>query len=97
MDFEIIKPAEYELKEAKRYYNKQRKGLGNEFLKDVRKTISHIIEFSESSALISPRVRRCLMPRFPYGILYQIRHHKIMIVAVMHLSRKPDCWKSRIY
>ena len=31
-----------------------------------------------------------------YGVIYQIREDKILIVAIMHLNRDPDSWKSRV-
>jgi hypothetical protein len=33
---------------------------------------------------------------FPYGILYTIEAEFILIVAVMHGSRKPGYWKGRV-
>ena len=92
MKYEIIGPAE---DEAKKYYDCRRKGLGIEFIKEISRTISRITEFPEAWAPISSRARRCLVKRFPYGIIYQIRDDKILILAFMHLSRKPDYWKGR--
>ncbi|HIP58812.1 MAG TPA: hypothetical protein EYH01_00115 [Campylobacterales bacterium] len=40
--------------------------------------------------------RRCLVNRFPFGLVYRIEGDTIVIVAVMHLSRKPDYWYSRV-
>ena len=34
--------------------------------------------------------RRCLLHRFPYGVIYRTRSESIQIVAVMHLHRKPN-------
>jgi hypothetical protein len=31
----------------------------------------------------------------PYGLVYQVRSDKILILAVMHLSRRPDYWRDR--
>jgi len=33
--------------------------------------------------------------RFPYGVLYSIEPDRVYILAVMHLHRHPDYWKSR--
>jgi hypothetical protein len=32
---------------------------------------------------------RCLVRPFPFGLIYKIREKKIIVIAVMHLSRKP--------
>lgn len=33
---------------------------------------------------------------FPYGIVYHVVRDKVVIVAVMHLTRRPGYWKSRL-
>ena len=33
---------------------------------------------------------------FPYGILYTVERDSILILAVMHCSRKPGYWKRRL-
>jgi plasmid stabilization system protein ParE len=96
MKYEFLRPAEDEFEEAVRYYNRRQRGLGNRFMKEVRKTISRITDFPEAWTPVSPGARRCLADRFPYGIIYQIRDDKILILAVMHLSRKPDYRKNRL-
>ena len=35
-------------------------------------------------------IRRSLVARFPYGILYSEVNNKIYILAVMNLHRQPD-------
>jgi hypothetical protein len=77
MKYEFPKPAENEFREAVRYYNRRQKGLGNRFMKAVRKTVSRITESLEAWASVSPGARRCLADKFPYGIIYQIRDDRI--------------------
>jgi len=38
-------------------------------------------------------IRRCLVHRFPYGIIYAIENDTIYIAAVMHLRREPGYWE----
>jgi hypothetical protein len=33
--------------------------------------------------------------KFPFGIIYQIIEKQIVVIAVMHLHKKPDYWKKR--
>lgn len=96
MKYEFLRPAEDEFREAVRYYNRCQKGLGNRFIKEIHKAISRIADAPEAWVAVSPRARRCLVDRFPYGIIYQIRDDRILILAIMHLSRKPDYWKNRL-
>jgi hypothetical protein len=42
------------------------------------------------------RIRRIIVPRFPYALLYRATSDRILIVAVMHLHRRPGYWRSRV-
>jgi hypothetical protein len=46
-------------------------------------------------ALLEGEVRRVLVRRFPYGVLYSEDAEGILVVAVMHLHRDPEYWKDR--
>jgi plasmid stabilization system protein ParE len=98
MNIEFLEPAAAELYEAIVYYNIQRQDLGLEFAKEVQDTIERIKQNPEAWTTISTskQARRCLTNRFPYGIIYQIRKNTILIVAVMHLKRRPQTWQSRL-
>ena len=43
------------------------------------------------------QVRRCLVHRFPYGVIYSVdeQSSEVLILAVMHLHRQPDYWSGR--
>jgi len=92
----FLEEAKLELTEAVNYYNDQNNGLGYEFAAEVKKTIERITQYPEAWFSISKRTKRCRCNRFPYGIIYYIDNDKIVIVAVMHLKRKPNYWKNRI-
>jgi hypothetical protein len=96
MMIEFLPEAEDELRKAINYYNEKRVGLGYEFAEEVKNTLKRITHYPEAWTVISRRARRCQTNRFPYGVIYQIREDMILIVAVMHLHRKPGYWKSRI-
>jgi plasmid stabilization system protein ParE len=88
--------AETELKDAVAYYNRQCPGLGFEFAAEVRKTLTRILRFPSSWTQLSPRTRRCLTNRFPYAVIFQYDETHVFVVAVMHLKREPDSWKSNL-
>lgn len=96
MKVEILAVAEAELADAVSYYNGQSEGLGFEFAAEVKQTIARILRFPEAWTMLSPRTRRCRTKRFPYALIYQARGDSILIIAVMHLRRHPDTWRSRM-
>ena len=95
MDYEFRDQAAAELEAAVDYYNGQKPGLGREFLDEVDRSLDYIRSFPEAAAPISARSRRHRLHRFPYGLIYQVMAYQIRILAVMHLSRRPDYWGDR--
>lgn len=96
MNIEFLDPARTDLIEAVDYYNDRKEGLGFEFSVEIRATIERIIRYPEAWPLISKRTRRCRSKRFPYGVIYQIRGETLLIIAVVHLRREPQSWRTRI-
>ncbi|OHB34999.1 MAG: plasmid stabilization protein [Planctomycetes bacterium GWA2_39_15] len=96
MNIKFLTPAEAEFFDAISYYNIQSEGLGYEFAAEVKRTIGRIIQYPEAWTKLSKRTRRCRTNKFPYGVIYQVKEETLLIVAVMHLSREPQNWKSRL-
>ena len=96
MEIKFLAPAESEFTGAISYYNMQSEGLGYEFAAEIKRTIERIIQYPEAWAKLSIRARRCRTNRFPYGVIYQVREETLLIVAVMHMSREPQTWETRL-
>jgi toxin ParE1/3/4 len=96
MNYSFHPEAEEEFLNAIDYYEEHKFGLGSEFAIEVHSTIENIISFPTAWPLLEYDIRRCLTQRFPYGIIYSIEKDLIFILAVMHLHREPEYWKSRI-
>jgi hypothetical protein len=92
----FLKPAKSDFMSAISFYNEQSEGLGYEFAAEVNRTLERILQYPDAWLQLSKRTRRCRTNRFPYGLIYQIREDAILIVAVMHQSRNPESWKSRL-
>jgi len=65
-------------------------------LLEIKKTLERISQYPNAWFKLSNRTRRCRTNRFPYGVIYQVRKNILLIVAVMHLSREPETWKSQL-
>ncbi len=91
----FVSVAEEEMNLAAAYYEEQARNLGVEYLKEVKRVVEGITENPELAPKIEGEIRRRILRRFPFGILYRIHFKEIIILAVMHLSRDPDYWKNR--
>ena len=93
----IVRPASEELADAVRWYEDSRLGLGAEFFDAVEQTLSRIEAHPEvgAAAFGDPDLRRVLIPRFPYQVVYRLPLGEIVIVAFAHLKRRPGFWKRR--
>jgi len=85
-----------EFAEAVRYYNGERPGLGFELAGEVRNAIKRIKKYPESWPEIAPDIRKCIVNRFPYSILYCLESGLVLVIALMHMKRMPGYWKNRI-
>ena len=96
MKIEFLEAAEIELDEAFKWYEAQQQNLGLQFLTEFDAAIRRISAYPKSYALLDNEVRRCLIKRFPYGVLYGIDTDTIVIIAIAHLHRKPNYWVTRL-
>lgn len=96
MTVRFLNAARGDLREAIRYYEAQRPGLGKEFRDEVRSTIERIEALPEAWHPLGDRVRRCRTRRFPYGVIYRADGQEILIVAIAHLHQEPDRWRGRL-
>jgi plasmid stabilization system protein ParE len=91
----LLLPAEHELFDAACYYEKQAPGLGQDFLNDIETALRHIMGTPERWPVVNAGIRRSLIRRFPYSLLYRVDPDEIVVLAVMHQKRHPAYWLSR--
>lgn len=96
MKVRFLTLAQQELDDAVAWYNEQAAGLGQEFLDELDRVVRRAVTFPMSCPEIEPGVRRCLLARFPYGLIYGVDRKTIVVVAMAHLHRKPRYWLDRI-
>ena len=96
MNYSYHPDAQREVAAAVAYYVTIGPQLGNNFLTELEKSINRILSMPEAWAIHIGDTRRCLLHRFPYGVVYLMVPQGIEIVAVTHLHRKPDYWRDRV-
>jgi plasmid stabilization system protein ParE len=101
MKFRFLPGARADLLAARRWYDEQAPGLGQEFGLVVREALTRIV----ATPLASPAwpgidaslgVRRKVMQRFPYAVAYYLEHDAVIVAAVAHTSRSPRYWLARL-
>lgn len=77
------------------WYEKVRKGLGEEFLAEVNATAKLVLERPSAYPVVVRQTRRALVHRFPYGLFYRVLGDTVVFVACFHTSRSPGLWARR--
>lgn len=95
MRVRFLELAQQELDDAFSWYEEQMPGLGRELLDEVDRSIRRIARWPLAGREMAAGVRRCLVRRFPYGIMYGVEADLILVVSVAHLHRKPYYWIDR--
>jgi len=91
----FLPPAEEEMVAAAQFYETHSRGLGADFLDEVERSVEAISSHPRTAPVVKDNIHRRLLKRFPFGILYTIEPNGIVIMAVMHLRRKPGYWEAR--
>jgi len=91
----IHEAAEAEINEAADFYDIESPGLGTVFIDEIQRAIGNISLHPEAYTLIQSRVRRTILNKFPYSLIYSVRSNEIRILAVAHQKRRPFYWHRR--
>lgn len=78
------------------YYERHSPGLGADLLGEYESALKRITTQPEAWRKIGVNSRRCLLRRFPYGVVYSATPDQITVTAFMALKRDPGRWEDRI-
>jgi plasmid stabilization system protein ParE len=84
-----------ELRDAYRWYEQRRIGLGIDFLDELERVLSGIAENPARHGFAEAGIHEGLLRRFPYAVYYRALSDRIRVLAVYHTSRDPSGWGSR--
>ncbi len=87
--------AEFELNDAITFLEERREGLGSRFLTAVESAVAYIRQHPEASPVVIKDIRRKVLKRFPYSLMFAVRSDQIRILAVANQKRRPFYWRSR--
>jgi plasmid stabilization system protein ParE len=96
LKFFLHDDADAELDAAVAFYEACRPGLGLDFAAEVYRSIELACDYPDAGSPISARLRRRLVRRFPFAVLYENTGKAIHVIAVADQRRRPDYWRRRI-
>lgn len=96
MKFRELRGAITDLDEALGHYARIHATLVQSLADEVRVAKQRITAQPDAWQALGAGLRRCLLRRFPYAIIYRVSAEEIVIVAYAHQRRRPGYWRSRL-
>jgi len=78
------------------WYEAERPGSGHEFEEFIALALQRIQELPLAHPTVVGNVRRLVLQRFPYSILYRVKPKHISVIAIYHQHRDPRGWQERV-
>jgi plasmid stabilization system protein ParE len=88
--------ARLDILEAREWYESRAAGLGSEFARAVDAAAAGILRFPASHPHVHGDVRKAVLRRFPFSLLYVAKGEEITVLACFHHRRDPKTWIERI-
>jgi len=88
--------AEAEIWAELAYYDAKQAGLGRELKLEIRTALLRIQQHPRAFAADRRQVRRCLLHRFPFSLVYREEAEVIWVIALAHHKRRPNYWRKRL-
>ena len=87
-----------DLSEISSWFESRPNNSKEKFIADMSKISNRLKSMPETFPYERKPLRKALLKKFPYKVLYFINEPKleIRLVAVVHQSRDPDYWKKRL-
>jgi toxin ParE1/3/4 len=99
MQLVIVEPALDEAATALAHYNAISQTLGSDFGAELRRSLELVMSQPRAWAKTGSGradLRKRVMKRFPYSLIYRIEVECVRVVAVMHHRQRPGHWHGRL-
>lgn len=96
MKTRLLSVAALELAEAMAWYRARSPRAAERFWLNIHEARHSMALFPKAAPLLAERVRRYIVPGYPYDLIYSELTGEIVILAVAHHSRRPGYWKERL-
>lgn len=81
--------------EAYDWYESRAPGLGFEFVKALDVALAAATRNAEAFAEIEGKLRRVILRKFPYSLIFRAEADRLVVFAVFHHRRQPLSWQRR--
>jgi plasmid stabilization system protein ParE len=88
--------AQVELEEAVSFYHSRSPVIGRAFRDQVADAVDRIADHPAIGLEVRALLRRYVLKRFPYSLVYRPTDGRILVLAVMYHKRRPEYWRDRI-
>ncbi|MBK9126344.1 MAG: type II toxin-antitoxin system RelE/ParE family toxin [Phycisphaerales bacterium] len=85
----VLPAAETDIRDAIDYYDGLRPGSGELFRLEVDRAIALVRRWPEGYERVTPRLRRAVLHRFWYAVIYRPLPQAVRIVGVISTRRDP--------
>lgn len=94
-DLQVHPDARHELNDAVDYCERESPGLGGLFTDEVDAGFARIRKHPDAAPGIARDVRKLVLAKFPYSLVYEVREESLRILAVAHQRKRPYYWRGR--
>ena len=94
---EIAPAAERDIQEAFLWYRERNGLIADAFRTEVLDAIDRAGASPLGRAADPLGIRRRVVHRFPYSVVYEVTENTVTILAVAHHRRLPDYWRSKTH
>jgi mRNA-degrading endonuclease RelE of RelBE toxin-antitoxin system len=97
----VLAEARAEAIEAAAWYDREKFGLGVQLLNEIEQALDRIENdpqgFPQWEFPSGPDdIRRYVLKRFPYVVLFTIQSDETTVIAISHGRRRPSYWRDRL-
>jgi hypothetical protein len=82
--------ADLDGQEAIQWYDERDRRLGDDFLQKVNECITSVEKAPERYPVVHRQMRRALVKRFPYEVIYEIENDEIIILCDLSLRARSE-------
>lgn len=96
MRIRYLAVARDEIREAADYYAAISPELGTAFKRELRQLLRLVATMPQAWPPSGEGMRKCMLARFPYLVIYAPLPDELLVLAVGHQHRRPGFWRDRV-